>query len=373
VYDALLAALRESPRRVLAEVERSDERGRGGGGFPTGAKWRAAAAAPGPRVVVANGDEGDPGSYVDRMLLEEDPHTVLEGLALCAFAVGAEEGVLFIRSEYPRALRRMREAVAEAEVEGLVGANAARPFRVRVASGFGSYVGGEETALLETLEGRAGEVRLRPPYPVERGLLGRPTVVNNVETLAVIPWIVTHGGDAYRRLGTAASSGTKALCLNAGFRRPGIVEIELGRSLRRVIEGEGGTRPEELEAILLGGPMGSLLFEDEWDVPLCYEALAQRGVRLGHGGLVAVPRGIDWRTWLVQGLEYMARESCGKCVPCREGSRRARDAVGAGACSGETLDALLACIEQTSLCGFGRGAPGPLRKLVARRPDAVTS
>lgn len=373
IYDALEHALAAPRERVLDVVERSGEVGRGGAGFPTGAKWRAAAAQrASSRVVVANGDEGDPGAFVDRLLLEEDPHGVLEGLALCAYAVGAEEGIVFVRAEYPRAVLRVQRAIAEAEAAGLLGARIRGSdfsLSVRVATGHGSYVGGEETSLLETVEGRVGEVRIRPPYPVERGLAGRPTVVNNVETLVAVPWIVARGADAHRRLGTAASPGTKAICLSAGFGSPGVVEIELGRSLRAVIDEDAGGG--DLEAVLLGGPMGSLLFPEQWDVPVCYDALSARGIRLGHGGLVAIPRGVDWNGTLRHALAFFARESCGRCVPCREGSRRARDLVEEGCADAATLDGVLEVVERASLCAFGRGAPGPLRALLARLGSAV--
>jgi NADH:ubiquinone oxidoreductase subunit F (NADH-binding) len=375
VYDALEAALQAPPAALLDTIERSGERGRGGAGFPTAAKWRAAARSDAARkVVIANGDEGDPGSFIDRVLLEEDPHSVLEGLALCGYAVGADEGIVFVRSEYPLARERISRAIADATQHGLLGkrtGGSGFSFSVRVTTGFGSYVGGEETALLQTLEGRAGEVRLRPPYPVERGLHARPTVVNNVETLVAIPWIVGRGPEAYRELGTRISSGTKALCLNAGFAAPGIVEVEFGRSLRTVIEEDAKTGADEIEAVLLGGPMGSLLFPEEWDVELCYGALAERGVRIGHGGLVAIPHGVNWNALLRHWLGFMANESCGKCVPCREGSRRARDAVETGVADAVQLDETLALIEQTSLCAFGTSAPGPARKLLAKLGAAL--
>ena len=293
VYSGLERALRGSPGELLGAVERSGLRGRGGAGFPTARKWRDCADAPSSaRVVVANGDEGDPGSFVDRLLLELDPHAVLEGLCLAGFAVGAQQGIVFVRSEYPAARLRMERAVADAGAAGLLGPNllgSSFGFDVRVASGAGSYVCGEETALLSALEGRRGEVRLRPPYPTRSGLEGRPTLVDNVETLVNVPWIAREGAERFRAIGSAESPGTLGLCLNAGFAEPGLVEIELGTSLGRVIERAGGDA-ERLAAVLLGGPMGSVLLPDEWDVPLCYTELRSRGIELGHGGLVAVPR-----------------------------------------------------------------------------------
>jgi NADH:ubiquinone oxidoreductase subunit F (NADH-binding) len=372
-YRTLEKALALGPEAVLREVERSGERGRGGAGFPTGAKWRRAAAAPGPdKVVIANGDEGDPGSYVDRVLLERDPHGVLEGLALTALAVGASLGVVFIRSEYPRAVRRMRAAVAEAERAGVLGARlggGGASLHVRVVEGFGSYVCGEETALISALEGERGEVRPRPPYPVERGLFGRPTVVNNVETLVNVPWIVERGGDAFAAIGTEHSNGTKALCLNAGFANPGIVEVPFGVSLREVIEDAGATPCDEteLEGVLLGGPMGSFLAPAECDIALCWAALAERGIRLGHGGLVAVPRGADLAALARHLIGFVAAESCGRCTPCRAGSARAvRLAADGFAANASALRTVLGVMRGASLCAFGRETPGPIEAVLAR-------
>ncbi len=231
---------------------------------------------------------------------------------------------------------------------------------MRVARGEGSYVCGEETALLNALEGKRGEVRPRPPYPTERGLFGRPTVVNNVETLVNAAWIARHGPAAYRALGTRDSCGTKALCLSAGFARPGIVEVELGASLGELIAREA--RGVRLAAVALGGPMGSVLLPDEWDVALSFEALRARGLELGHGGLVALPEGTDFRAVALDWLEFMADESCGKCVPCRVGSRRALGLARAG--EHEQLDELLEVISAASLCAFGQSIPAPLRKLL---------
>jgi NADH-quinone oxidoreductase subunit F len=357
------------PEGVLRELERSGERGRGGAGFPTAAKWRRAAAAPGAdKVVIANGDEGDPGSFLDRVLLERDPHGVLEGLALCALAVGARRGIVFIRSEYPRALRRVRAAVAEAERAGVLGT-----LPVSVVEGFGSYVCGEETALIAALEGERGEVRPRPPYPTERGLFGRPTVVNNVETLVNVPWIVERGGAAFAALGTPHSNGTKALCLNAGFASPGIVEVPFGVPLRAVIEDCGATPCDEsaLAGVLLGGPMGSFLAPGDCDVALCFAALAERGIHLGHGGLVAVPRGADLGALLRHLVGFVAAESCGRCTPCRAGSARARR-LAAGDLAGHAtaLRGVLGLMRRTSLCAFGREAPGPIEALLARAARA---
>jgi NADH:ubiquinone oxidoreductase subunit F (NADH-binding) len=353
VYAAWLRARERPAAELLDAIERSGEQGRGGAGFPTGRKWRACAEADAsPRYAVANGDEGDPGSFVDRVLMEHDPHAVLEGLALCAHAVGAQEAIVFVRSEYPRAADVIERSLQEA------GALLA-PLRIRVVRGKGSYVCGEETALLNAIEGRRGEVRLRPPYPAQHGLWGRPTVVNNVETLVNVPWIVARGPDAYRALGTRECPGTKVICLNHGFARPGLLEVEFGTTLRRVIEelGGGGADGRRLRAVILGGPMGSVLAPGRWDEKISYGP----GSRLGHAGLVAVPEDADLAALVRHALEFMAHESCGRCVPCALGSQRALHLQG----EPERLRELLALVADTSLCGFGQLVPGAVLDLLA--------
>jgi NADH:ubiquinone oxidoreductase subunit F (NADH-binding) len=380
-YATLERALGGGPEAVLAAVEGSGLRGRGGAGFATGRKWRLAAAAPAEaRYVVCNGDEGDPGSFVDRLLMEEDPHGVIEGMALCAYAVGAREGIAFVRSEYPAARAALARAVDDARAAGILGGavmGSGPAFDVRVVSGLGSYVCGEETALLEALEGRRCEVRLRPPYPVTAGLHGRPTVVDNVETLVNAVWIVERGADAYAALGTAASPGTKALCLNHGFARPGVLEVEMGTPLREVVEEEGGgpAGPAPLAAVLAGGPMGSVIPPGEWDVPVCYTAMAERGLVLGHGGLVALPDDADLPALLRGWLRFMAAESCGRCTPCRLGSRRALDLAGGPGLRGARaeLERLLEVVEGASLCAFGQGIPRPVRRLIELFGDRIAA
>lgn len=368
-YHALFKALSKGPEQVLYEVERSGVRGRGGAGFPTGQKWRICANAQSKtRYVVVNGDEGDPGSFIDRVLMENDPHGILEGLLLCAYAIGAQHGIVFIRSEYPMALKKMRAAVASARSAGIFGAEGTLPLEISIFPGMGSYVCGEETALLSAIEGLRGDVQLRPPFPTESGLYGQPTVVNNVETLLNIPAILTMGGDHYRALGTAASAGTKAMCLNHGFARPGIIEVEFGTSLRSLIEEAGGSvdgRP--LEAVILGGPMGSLLCPEEWDVQICYGAMAERSIQLGHGGLIAIPQGTDYRALLLHWLKFMKDESCGRCTPCRLGSEKAWQValnLQDTQADQEQLIRLFDLMEEASLCAFGQYMPGPMRRMV---------
>jgi NADH:ubiquinone oxidoreductase subunit F (NADH-binding) len=369
-YSALARATRTGPASVLDAVERSRHRGRGGAAFPTGTKWRLCAEAADPeRYVVANGDEGDPGCFVDRVLMERDPHGVLEGLLLAGYAVGAARGYVFVRSEYPHAIGVMERAVRAARAEGILGPSvmdSAFAFDVDVVRGLGSYVCGEETALLNAIEGRRGEVRIRPPYPTERGLWDHPTVVNNVESLVSVPVIVERGADEYAALGTAACSGTKTLCFNHGFARPGIVEVEFGATLGGVIaDAGGGAHGAELEAVLLGGPMGSVVTPPDWDVQVCYGAMGARGIQLGHGGVVAVPEGTDTLALLRHWLDFMRDESCGRCVPCARGSAHARSLIdGAAPAQRARLERLLDVMEAGSLCAFGQSMPAPMRQLL---------
>jgi NADH:ubiquinone oxidoreductase subunit F (NADH-binding) len=356
---------------VLSAIEQSGERGRGGAAFPTGTKWRRCAeVVSDSKYVVANGDEGDPGSFIDRVLMEDDPHSILEGMAICGHAVGAREGIVYIRSEYPRAMERMKVSIEAASAAGLL-----QDFVPSIVPGMGSYVCGEETAMLNAIEGIRGEVRLRPPYPVVEGLFGKPTVVDNVETLVNVPWILEHGPSEYAALGTKASPGTKALCLNHGFANPGILEIEFGRSLRDVIEQDAGgaAHGQKLEAVLIGGPMGSVALPSQWDAPICYQSMAQRNLNLGHGGLVAVPEGTNIRELFLHWLEFMAEESCGKCIPCRLGSQRALELAQTpgGEESLPQLERLFEIMTHGSLCAFGQQMPGPMSEMVKYFGDRV--
>ncbi len=363
-YEALAKVRRMRPEDILSVMEQSGERGRGGAAFPTGMKWRRCAeVVSDSKYVIANGDEGDPGSFIDRVLMEDDPHSILEGMAICGHAVGAQEGIVYIRSEYPKAMERMKVAIEAASTAGLL-----QDFTPYIVPGMGSYVCGEETAMLNAIEGVRGEVRLRPPYPVVEGLYGKPTVVDNVETLVNVPWILEHGPSEYAALGTKASPGTKALCLNHGFANPGILEIEFGRSLRDVIERDagGGAHGQRLEAVLIGGPMGSVALPSQWDIPICYQTMAQGNLNLGHGGLVAVPEGTNIRALFLHWLEFMAEESCGKCVPCRLGSRQALEvAQTAGASQSlPQLEVLFDVMAHGSLCAFGQQMPGPMSEML---------
>jgi NADH-quinone oxidoreductase subunit F len=362
-----------TPQRLITEVATSGLVGRGGAGYPTAAKWTAAADAPSPRYVVGNGDEGDPGSFCDRVLMEQDPQRVLAGLAYAAYAVGAERGYVYVRSEYPTAVRSMRDAVVDATAAGHLGRElhgTATTFEVEVVEGAGSYAAGEETALLHALEGRRGAVRPRPPYPTTSGLLGAPTVVNNVETLAAVPWIVAHGGTAFARFGVPPETGTKLVCLNEAFTRPGLYEVELGTAIRTIVDDLGGGLRDgrRLRAVQVGGPLGGFLAPNELDVSLLDAALARYGVALGHASLIAIDDRVPAAELLHHIWSFAATESCGTCAPCRIGSGRGveladRILAGDRSALGEQQP-LLDTLSTASMCAFGRGVPDSIRSLL---------
>ncbi|WP_208648631.1 NAD(P)H-dependent oxidoreductase subunit E [Micromonospora inaquosa] len=371
-----------SPDQVMAEVAASGLRGRGGAGFPVAKKWSATAQEPGPRYVVANGDEGDPGSFCDRLLMEGDPHRILEGLALAAFAVGARHGLILIRSEYPTAAERLRAAVSEARESGHLGKRVHGSdfdFDVEVVRGAGSYVAGEETALLHAVAGLRADVRARPPYPTSHGYLGQPTAVNNVETLSAVPWIVRHGGAGYARLGHPDEPGTKLVCLSQRFRRPGVYEVEYGVPLRHLVEDLGGglREPHTLRAVQVGGPLGGFLTPDQLDLPLLSRPLAEAGVALGHGSLVAVDSALPAAAILRHAWAFGAAESCGACTPCRVGARRGvelAERIGEPAQAEAALAAhepLLEVLTVASLCAFGRGVSCAVRSLLRIYSDEL--
>ena len=357
-YTGLQLALQSSPQQVIETITSSGLRGRGGAAFPTGKKWQACAShSSNQRYIIANGNEGDAGSYLDRVLLERDPHSVIEGMLIGAYAMGASKGIIYIRSEYPAAARIMKSALEEARQAGHM-ATAQFSCDISVVQGAGSFVCGEETALINAIEGLRGEVRLRPPYPTESGLFGKPTAVDNIETLCNIAYIIEHSPEQYKSMGTATSSGTKTLCFNHGFVRPGIVEVDFGTPLQTAIDAAGGSK-SPLAAILLGGPMGCVITPDQWDTPVCYEAMLAQGFDLGHGSIIALPKSADKAALLRHWLSFMADESCGKCEPCSLGSKRSCQIVNEpwSAHSQKQLNDLLHLIGQTSLCAFGREIP----------------
>jgi len=361
-----------APDAVIAEVRAAGLRGRGGGGFPTGDKWAACRAADGdPKYVICNADEGDPGAYMDRSILEGNPHSVLEGMVIAAYAVGASHGYIYVRKEYPLAVEHARQAVEQAREHGLLGANilgSGFAFDVEVARGGGAFVCGESTALMASLEGKVGEPRAKDVHTVREGLRGRPTVLNNVETLANVPRIVSQGAASFAAKGTAGSKGTKIFALTGRVRNTGLVEVAMGTSLRTIVYDIGGGAADgrTIKAVQTGGPSGGCLPERLFDLPVDYETLAEAGSMVGSGGMVVM----DDHTCMVDVakyfLEFLQGESCGKCVPCRLGIDRMLEIltdVSEGRGRPEQLDLLeeLAdTVATTSLCALGKTAPNPV-------------
>jgi NADH-quinone oxidoreductase subunit F len=389
-FEGLAKALASmTAEQVLEQVEASRLRGRGGAGFATATKWRFTAAnakTTGEAYVVCNADEGDPGSYIDKYLMERDPFAVLEGIALAGLAIGAQRGFVYVRSEYPQSAPVLKRAVLAARAAGLLGTKILGSdfsFDIEIVEGAGSYVCGEETALLRSLEGLRGMVTARPPYPADKGLFERPTIVNNVETLANVGWIVRHGGEAFARLGIGKSRGTKAVSLNERFARPGVYEVPLGLSLREVLETIGGGmktgRP--MKAVQVGGPLGGILPASHLDVPLGFEELEAVGALLGHGGIVAWDDAVDVRDIAIHLFEFCDAESCGKCFPCRIGGRRgleiarrlklARDRASVDA-DVALLGELCETLKLGSLCAHGGAIPDPIRSLVRHFESEMT-
>ena len=354
---------------VIAQVTASGLRGRGGAGFPASHKWSAAAAAPtpGPRYIVVNGDEGDPGSYIDRLLLQRDPHRVLEGTALAGLASGATQGYIYVRSEYPGARDRMREAVREARAAGHLGEDvhgSGFSFDVEVVEGAGSYVAGEETSLIHSMEGLRGGTLARPPFPTSSGLFTYPTVVNNVESVATVPWIVANGGDAYSALGHGGEHGQRLVCVNATFERPGVYEVPLGIPLHVIVEDLAGGLKEgkRLRSLQIGGPLGGFLPPTKLDVPLSAPALAAEGVALGHASLLAFDHSIPGRAIMRHLWRFAAAESCGTCSPCRVGTRRGLELSRRGDLDG--VHEVCNTMSATSLCAFGPGVAQAARSIM---------
>ncbi len=379
-FEALARSLPDAERgagsaereNVIAAIEQSGLRGRGGAGFPTGRKWRVVADQPGnTKYVICNGDEGDPGAFMDRMILESFPFRVIEGLAIAAVAVGAQEGLFYIRHEYPLAVKRIRAALKLMTARGwlgdtLMGSN--RPLRLRIVEGAGAFVCGEETALIASVEGNRGMPRLRPPFPAQEGLWGKPTLINNVETLAVVPWILRNGPDRFAAYGTKTSKGTKVFALAGKIRRAGLIEIPMGTTIREIVEGiGGGVKPgRRFKAVQIGGPSGGCVPARLADTPVDFESLREVGAIMGSGGLVV----LDDTACMVDIARYFLRftqsQSCGKCTFCRVGTKRMLDLLDRF-CTGkgnpsdlETLETLAHQVGAGSLCGLGKTAPNPV-------------
>ncbi len=356
-----------TPGQIIDIIERSGLRGRGGAGFPSGPKWRVVRQQPGDaKYVICNGDEGDPGAFMDRMILESFPFRVIEGLAIAALAVGAHEGIFYIRHEYPLAVQRVRAAIKLCRARGWLGAE--YPLRLTIKEGAGAFVCGEETALIASVEGRRGMPRLRPPFPAESGLWNKPTLINNVETLALVPWIIRHGAEAFAAYGTKTSKGTKVFALAGKIRRGGLIEVPMGTTIREIVEEiGGGVEPgRKFKAVQIGGPSGGCVPARLADTPVDYESLREVGAIMGSGGLVVLDDSACMVDIARYFLQFTQDQSCGKCTFCRIGTRRMLDILDR-LCAGKAqrphldeLETLARQVSQGSLCGLGKTAPNPV-------------
>jgi len=382
-YKALASVVSgKTPEDVCSIIEKCGLRGRGGGGFPTGKKWRIALAqSSAQKYFVCNADEGDPGAFMDRAVIEGDPHRLLEGLAIASYAIGASKAYVYIRAEYPLAIRNLKIAIQQALEAGILGYNifdSGFNLNIIIKQGAGAFVCGEETALIHSIEGKRGMPRLRPPYPAVSGVFGKPTVINNVETLANVPTILLEGEEAFARLGTANSKGTKVFALSGKVNRTGLVEIEMGKSIRDIVFSIGGGIPnnKKYKAVQIGGPSGGCISEGNLDIAVDYESLKQVGAMMGSGGLVVMDEDncmVDVAKFF---MEFIQKESCGKCIPCREGTRRMLEilkSITSRPTNGKTgtdalerfkgvtvLEDMAQVIRDTSLCGLGQTAPNPV-------------
>lgn len=372
-YEALAKVLTQNnPDAVIEEIEKSGLRGRGGGGFPTGRKWRFTAANRGGKsYVVCNGDEGDPGAFMDRSVMEGDPHKLLEGMAIAGFAIGADEAYIYVRAEYPLAIKRLKIAIQQAEERGYLGKNIMGTdfsFDIHIKEGAGAFVCGEETALIASIEGERGMPRPKPPFPANKGLFGRPTLINNVETLANVPPIILNGAEWFSSFGTEKSKGTKTFALTGEVNNTGLIEVPMGTTLREIVFDIGGgiRNGKKFKAVQIGGPSGGCLTEEHLDLPMDYDNLIKAGAMVGSGGLVVM----NEDTCIVEVarffMHFTQNESCGKCVPCREGTKNMLKILekivrGQGTMKDlDTLEELALAVKEGSLCGLGKTAPNPV-------------
>ena len=385
-YQAIAKALFEmTPDDVIEEIKKSGLRGRGGAGFPTWLKWNFLKNAKGDvKYLICNADEGDPGAFMDRATIEGDPHSVLEGMLIAAYATGATKGYIYIRAEYPLAVKRISKAIEDARKMGLLGENilgTSFSFDIEIREGAGAFVCGEETALIASIEGKRGVPRPRPPYPAEKGLWGKPTNINNVETFANVPRIINNGGDWYAQYGTEKSKGTKVFALAGKIKRTGLIEVPMGITLREIIFDIGGgiVKNRKFKAVQIGGPSGGCIPAELADTPVDYESLTSAGAIMGSGGMVVM----DELTCMVDVAKYFLTftqaESCGQCVPCREGTKRMLDIltnITEGKATMEDLSLLewlAEYVSKASLCGLGKTAPKPVLSTVRYFKDEYIS
>jgi bidirectional [NiFe] hydrogenase diaphorase subunit len=372
-YQQLHHVLMEmTPSEVIEEISKSGLRGRGGGGYPTGLKWATVAKMPtGQKYIVCNADEGDPGAFMDRSVLESDPHRILEGMAIAGYAIGANYGYIYVRAEYPLAIQRLEKAIQQAKKYELLGSqifDSPFDFKIDIRVGAGAFVCGEETALIASIEGKRGNPRPRPPYPAESGLWNCPTLINNVETFANIVPIIREGSDWYASIGTETSKGTKVFALTGKVSNTGLIEVPMGTTVRQIVEEMGGGVPDggKVKAVQTGGPSGGCIPAEFFDTPVDYESLLKLGTMMGSGGAIVM----DEETSMVEiarfYMEFCRGESCGKCVPCRAGTVQLHALLSkllnrqATRADLEQLEALSYMVKETSLCGLGQSAPNPV-------------
>ena len=372
-YEALAKVIEENnPDSVIDTITKSGLRGRGGGGFPTGMKWKFTAANRGGKsYVVCNGDEGDPGAFMDRSVMEGDPHKLLEGMAIAGFAIGADEAYIYVRAEYPLAIKRLRKAIADAESRHYLGQNilgSGFSFTIHIKEGAGAFVCGEETALIASIEGERGMPRPKPPFPANKGLFGRPTLINNVETLANVPLIILNGAEWFSSMGCETSKGTKTFALTGEVNNTGLIEVPMGTTLRQIIFDIGGgiRGGKKFKAVQIGGPSGGCLTEEHLDISMDYDSLIKAGAMVGSGGLVVMAEDTCMVEVARFFMNFTKNESCGKCVPCREGTKnmlKILEKIVAGKGEMEDLDRLeqlALTVKDGSLCGLGKTAPNPV-------------
>lgn len=380
-YEALCSTLEAEPQVVIDKIKKSGLRGRGGGGFPTGLKWEIASRVDRkPKFVVCNADEGDPGAFMDRSIMEGDPHSVIEAMAICGYAIGSEKGLVYIRAEYPLAVHRLQTAISQARQVGLLGENILGTgfnFDIEIRFGAGAFVCGEETALIHSMEGERGEPTLKPPFPAENGYKGFPTNVNNVETLANVPAVLLRGEEWFRSIGTEKSKGTKVFALAGKINNVGLIEVPMGTTLREVIfEIGGGIRGgKRFKAVQTGGPSGGCLTEKHLDMPIDYDNLLAVGSMMGSGGMIVLDEDDCMVSVAKFYLEFTLDESCGKCAPCRIGNRRLfemLERITQGKADEDELDRLLNMshvIKDTALCGLGQTSPNPVLSTIENFMD----
>lgn len=371
-YMGLLTAVSEmEPNEVIDEIVASGLRGRGGGGYPTGLKWNTVAKMDGSiKYIICNADEGDPGAFMDRTVLESDPHRILEGMALAGYAVGASEGYVYVRGEYPLAIERLQKAIRQAKRMGILGNNVCGTtfdFNIKIRIGAGAFVCGEETALIASIEGKRGTPRPRPPYPAEYGLWGHPTLINNVETFANVPPIIRNGGDWYAGIGTENSKGTKVFALAGSIKNTGIIEVPMGITLNEIVFDMGGGVPAgECKAVQTGGPSGGCIPVDYFETAVDYDSLRELGSIMGSGGMIIMNDSSSMVDVARYFMEFCMSESCGKCVPCRVGTvhmHNILDKIYKGEGNSRDLallEKLCDMVRETSLCGLGQTAPNPV-------------